>query len=523
MRSRALLATAVLGTALVSGGWLVERGLNVSRPTATDRSRMFEQVLQHVARDYVDTLPDSVIYQHAAAGLIDELHDPHSDYLSPALLKTLSERTSGRYPGIGASVDIRDGLVTIVSPTPGGPAATAGVQTGDRIVEVDGKSIRGVSIEEAQKLLRGAPNSVVRVTIDRPGVATPLRFALTRNEIKVRSVQHATLLDDGIGYLALTIFSEESAPDLRHTIDSLRAAGMKTLIFDLRGDPGGLLDQGVAVSELFLDPKETIVTMRGRTPETNRSYVDQHAQAWGTMPVIVLVDSLTASAAEIVSGALQDHDRAVLLGTTTYGKGSAQNVFPLLDGGAAKLTTALWYTPSGRSINRGRPSDTETLTDSDATRPRFHTDDGRVVLGGGGITPDVLLPSPMRTASDSAFDRMLGKQFQEFQDALTDVALEIKARRGVTSPDFTITPAMRADLMRRMRAKGIAVDTTVFHASAALVDRLLGYEVARYSFGPAAEYARRLRDDRAVTRAVELARGANTQRELLDRARMAAQ
>jgi carboxyl-terminal processing protease len=284
-----------------------------------------------------------------------------------------------------------------------------------------------------------------------------------------------------------------------------------------------LLDQGVAVSELFLDPRETIVTMRGRTAETNRGYVDQHTQAWGAMPLIVLVDSLTASAAEIVSGALQDHDRAVLLGTTTYGKGSAQNVFPLMNGGAAKLTTALWYTPSGRSINRGRPSDTDAALDSDAVRPRFHTDDGRVVLGGGGITPDVLLPSPMRTPADSAFDRMLGKQFQEFQDALTDVALAVKAAHGVSSPSFAVTPAMRADLVRRMRGKGIAVDTTVFNASTARVERLLGDEVARYSFGQAAEYARRLRVDRAVTRAVELARGATTQQELIERARMAAQ
>jgi carboxyl-terminal processing protease len=215
MKSRALLAAVVLSTALVSGGWLVERGLLGSRRSASDNARMFEQVLSHVAQDYVDTLADTAIFRRAAEGLIGELHDPHSTYLSPALFKTLNERTTGRYAGIGAQVDVRDGWPTVTAPMPGGPAIAAGIQAGDRIIEVEGKPMHGVSIEAAQKLLRGAPGSVVRLTIDRPTVATPLKFALTRAEIKVRSVQHATMLGSGIGYVALTIFSEESASDLR--------------------------------------------------------------------------------------------------------------------------------------------------------------------------------------------------------------------------------------------------------------------------------------------------------------------
>jgi carboxyl-terminal processing protease len=521
MKSRAVFAGAVLSCALVSGGWLVERGLvggGRGSGSSSDRARMFDEVLQHVERDYVDTLADSAIYTKAAEGLISELHDPHSAYLSPKLLQSLSERTTGRYAGVGTQVDVRDGWITIVAPLPGGPALEAGIRTGDRVTQVDGKDMHGVTIEEAQKALRGTPGSVVRLTIERPGIAAPLKFALTRKEIHVHSVQHASMLSDGIGYVSLTVFSEESAADLRHAIDSLQRVGLRTLIFDLRGDPGGLLDQGVGVSDLFLDPGQRIVSMAGRIPTSNHSFDDRAPQPWPKLPVVVLVDSNTASAAEIVAGALQDHDRAVLLGTTTYGKGSAQNVFSLSDGGAAKLTTALWYTPSGRSINRRRVS-TDDDQDADTSakkRPTFKTDSGRTVLGGGGITPDVVLP-PAPVLRDTAFERAVGKQDSQFRDALTEYALSLKATGGVTSPEFTVTPAMRAELLRRLRSHGVALDSATFASATPLIDRQLGYEIARYVFGEPAEFARRLRDDQMLARAVAFARGATTRQDLLAR------
>jgi len=518
-RPRALLAGVVLSTALVSGGWLVERGLlgGPSAP-ATSRARMFEEVYRHVAKDFVDTLPDSTLYVRAVDGLIEQLHDPHSDYLSPQLLARLSERTTGRYAGIGAQIDVRDGWVVVVAPMPGGPAVEAGIQTGDRILEVEGKPLRGVTVEEAQKALRGTPGSVVRVAIGRGGIATPLKFALTRREIHVRSVQHAQIVRGGVGYVALTIFSEESVADLRRAIDSLRAAGMTSLIFDLRSDPGGLLDQGVGVADLFLNSGQRIVSMHGRTPDASRSYDDHAPERWPGMPIVVLVDGNAASASEIVAGALQDHDRAVVLGTTTYGKGSAQNVFPLRNGGAVKLTTALWYTPSGRSINRLRRDDTELPQDSSAAnRPRYKTDAGREVLGGGGISPDVVVAPPPISAADSLFQRTLGAKVPQFRDALTDYALSLKATRAVTSPDFVVTPAMRAELLRRMESRGITMDASTYNAASSLVDRLLAYEIARYVFGDVGEYARRVHDDPIVGRAVELIGGAKTPQELFER------
>ena len=516
-RSRAVFAGAVLSCALVSGGWFVERGFMRTDPPSPNGARLFDQVYARVARDYVDTLPDSTLYIDAAAGLVEELDDPHSSYLSPKLLATLSERTSGRYAGVGAQIDVRDGWITIVAPLPGGPAEAAGIRTGDRIIEVNGEPMHGVSVEAAQKALRGNPGSVVRVSIERPGVATPVKFALTRREIHVQSVQHATLLDRDIGYVALTIFSEESAFDLRHAIDSLRAAGMKTLIFDLRGDPGGLLDQGVGVADLFLDPGQRIVSMRGRTADANRWFSDRTPQAWPEMPVAVLVDTNSASAAEIVAGALQDHDRAVLIGSATYGKGSAQNVFPVGRGAAVKLTTARWFTPSGRSIDRHRLN-SDTATDTTGSRPRFKTDAGRVVLGGGGISPDVRLAAAAPTAPDTALEGALGKQIPQFKDALTDYALSLKASGTIKSPDFAVTPAMRAELLRRLRTRGVQLDSAVFERATPSVDRVLGYEVARYVFGQGAEFARRLHDDAQIARAVQLVRGATSPRDLLSRA-----
>jgi carboxyl-terminal processing protease len=526
MRSKGMFAGVVLGCTLVSGGWLVKRGLaGTAAASPTDNARLFQQVLNHVARDFVDTLPDSALYVRAADGLLEELNDPHTAYLSPQLLARLSEQTSGRYAGVGASIDIRDGWVTVVSPLPGGPALDAGIQSGDRIVKVEGKPLHEVTIEEAQKALRGEPGSVVRLTIERPGVTAPMDFTLKRREIRVRSVQHASVLRDGIGFVGLSVFSAESATDLKRAIDSLRAAGMKSLILDLRNDPGGLLDQGVAVTDLFLNPNQTIVSMRGRTLEASRTFADRIPQFWADMPMIVMVDSLSASASEIVAGALQDHDRALVVGTPTYGKGSAQNVFPLTNGGAVKLTTALWYTPSGRSINRKRvdpdapASGVGQSPSSDTTeRPTYKTDAGRTVYGGGGIVPDVVLPPTGIVATDTMLGRALGKHIPQFRDALTEYALSLKVSRAITSRDFAVTPAMRAELYRRMQARHIPVDSATYGSATPSIDRLLGLEIARWVFGLEAEFSRRLRDDAGVAKAVSLLSGVATQQDLLQRA-----
>jgi carboxyl-terminal processing protease len=420
-------------------------------------------------------------------------------------------------------MDVRDGWITVVAPLPGTPAQRAGIQTGDRVVEIEGHSTRGWTSDEAVKALRGSPGSSVQIMVERAGAAARLPFALTREEIRFHSVQHALMLRDSIGYVDLTIFSENSDQELRAAIDSLRERGMRALVFDLRSDPGGLLDQGVSVADLFLDPGQKIVSMRGRTVQSNHDFVDRYPQSWPRMPMVVLVDSGSASASEIVSGALQDHDRALIVGTTSYGKGSAQSLFPLSDSSALKLTTALWYTPSGRSINKPRSSpddddgDQEALRSlgAEAPRPTFKTDGGRTVFGGGGITPDVPVVDTADDAQARSLQTAVGKHVAEFRDALTEYALELKARGTVTSPAFAVTPAMRNDFYDRLRRKNIVIPRVVFDADSRLIDRLVGGQIARYVFGPSAEFERSVSRDPDITTAVTLLSRAHTPQELL--------
>ena len=520
MKSRAIVVAAVLSSALVSGGWLMERGGRAAPRDVKSQAQLFDEVLQHLRRDYVDELPDSVLYNRAAAGVIEQLHDPHSTFLDPRRLSRLDESTSGHYAGVGVQMDARDSGITVIGALPGTPAERAGIMTGDRIVEIQGRTTQGLTQEEALTALRGTAGSTVRLVIERPGVAARMTFTLTRAEIAVSPVQNAFMVRDGIGYVDLTVFSSTAAADLGRAIDSLRKAGARSLVLDLRGDPGGLLDQGVGVADLFLDPGQKIVTTRGRTPDENRTFADGAPQRFTDMPLVVLTDSGTASASEIVAGALQDHDRALVVGTVTYGKGSAQRVFRLDDDGAVKLTTALWYTPVGRSINRPRAKgidevDQAASASDTVPRPRFRTDGGRTVLGGGGIVPDVEVAVLATSAADRALQTALGAKVPQFRDALVDYALSLKASGAVRDQNFVVTADMRDALYRRLQSRGIAVPRAVYDSAAPLVTRALGSQIARYVFGPRAEAARSLREDPTMVKALGLLTGVTSPAALL--------
>jgi carboxyl-terminal processing protease len=298
---------------------------------------------------------------------------------------------------------------------------------------------------------------------------------------------------------------------------------MKTLVLDLRTNPGGLLTQGVKVSDIFLNPGQRIVSMRGRVPEANRDYADTAKQRWPDLGLIALVDGRSASAAEIVAGALQDHDRAVILGTSTYGKGSAQSVVSFGPEGGLKLTTARWFTPAGRSIARQLPNDDDEEDAAPAPRERFRTDAGRVVYGGGGITPDVIVGDSTVPAAEGNFIRALGANAGHFRDALTDYALYLKGTHAVTSPDFVVTPAMLEEVWKRMKQRGIDIPRSAFDDARPLVTRLAGFEIARYVFGSDAEFRRRASADQALQKALELAHGSRNESDLLRKASALAQ
>ena len=522
-RSRAVIVAGTLFGALITGGWLLQRGSRTGAFTEFEGARLFNDVLRHVQNDFVDTISDSTLYRKSVDGMLYELRDPYSTFLPPERFARLNESTSGNYAGLGLETDLRDGWLIVVAPLPGGPAERAGLQPGDRIVEIMGKPAKGWTSEEASKALRGKAGTPVTLKIERPGTQTPMEMKLVRSTIHQSAVRRTSLLGDGVGYIDLKAFSDSTGKELNGAITGLLAHGMKTLVLDLRTNPGGLLNQGVKVSDLFLNPGQKIVSMHGRLPEANREFADTAKQRWPDLPLIVLVDGRSASAAEIVAGALQDHDRALIIGTPTYGKGSAQSVVAFGDQGGLKLTTARWFTPAGRSITRARPSDDESDAALPVKHERFRTDAGRVVYGGGGITPDVIAGDSVIPIPEGNFIHALGANGGHFRDAVTDYALYIKATHGVASSDFVVTPAMRDEVWNRMKQRGIDIPRSVFDEGEPLVTRLIGYDIARYVFGSEAEFRRRASVDKALQRALQMAHGSRSESDLLRKATAQAQ
>ncbi len=517
---RASIVAGLFLLAVLTGAWLVDRGSRTGAFTSYEAAHLYEQVYEHVSNDFVDTLSDSVLYRKSVDGMLYELHDPYSVFLSPDRFTRLSEVVSGDYAGVGIEVDIRGGSIVIVAPLPGGPAERAGAQPGDRITKIDGKSTEGWTGEEASKALRGKPGSPVVLEIERPGSSAPITLAITRQRVHQSAVRRSALLDNGVGYIDVKAFSDSTASEVSHTVEALLGRGMKSLVIDLRTNPGGLLSEGVRVSDLFLDPRQRIVSMKGRIPSANQAFTDSAKQRWPTLPITVLVDGRSASAAEIVAGAWQDHDRAVLVGRPTYGKGSAQSVFPFATAGGLKLTTAKWYTPAGRSLNKMviDPDDPDADEATLLKHQKFRTDGGRTVYGGGGITPDVLAGDTAVAPADAALVKELGAKAGIFRDEVTELALNAKVTHSVASPDFVVTPAMREDLWRRLVGRGVKLSRTTYNDAQPVISRLLAYEIARYVFGPDAEIRRRAASDAALSKAVALASGVKSQADLLRRA-----
>jgi carboxyl-terminal processing protease len=508
-RSRVVVALGILTVALVSGGWLFSRGLTGGgAPFASER--LFDNVFAHVQRYYIDSISTGELFDRATRGMLDELGDPNTVYLKPDRLRRLTEATSGVYAGLGIRFDSRDGWPMIMAPLPGGPGERAGLVAGDRLVEIDGRTTRGWTDEETVKALRGDVGTMVELVVERPGQLKRIALTLTRTEIHRQAVRRTALLDNGVGYVDVKMFTDSTERELAAAIDSLAKAGMKSLVLDLRANPGGLLTQGVAVADLFLDEGQTIVSMRGRVDNANRSYSDDAAQRWARLPLLVLVDDASASASEIVAGALQDHDRALVMGQTTYGKGSAQAVFQLSVGGGLKITTARWYTPSGRSIDRTPEVEGAEL----ASREQFRTDGGRAVFGGGGITPDVIAGDTALSPGEMALQNALGARITDFRDALTAYAISLRGRGVVPSPDFTVTSRMFDGAWKEMRTRGFNFDRSIFDGARPLVARLLAREIVRLEFGREAEARRSIADDDVIQQAVRALTGVTTPSEV---------
>jgi carboxyl-terminal processing protease len=406
-----------------------------------DSFRQFTQVYETVEENYAKPVSaDKAIYNGAIPGMLHSL-DPHSNFFDPKSYSLLREEQRGKYYGVGMTVGPRNNKVIVIAPFVGTPAFRAGIHPGDIIIAVDGKATDNMTTSDVADLLKGPKGTTVRITVLREGAEHPLEFAVIRDEIPRYSVDLHFMIKPGIGYMHVSGFQETTEHEVAQALEEM--GDLKGLILDLRQNPGGLLSEGVGVADKFLKKGQLIVSHHGRSSPEKR-YVAAHGNAGKDYPLVVLVNRGTASAAEIVAGAIQDHDRGLIVGETTFGKGLVQTVYPLGENTGLALTTAKYYTPSGRLIQR----DYSNLSlydyyynreseDNNSNHEIKLTDSGRTVYGGGGITPDVKLP-PVKS--------------NKFQDtSLQHYAFFNFAKRYVTNHKITQSFEVDDSVMQEFR------------------------------------------------------------------------
>jgi carboxyl-terminal processing protease len=527
-RRSLVVPVVVVAVAALSGGWLLQRGVDRAQNVYV-KVHLLQEVADRVESSYVDKVDTNQLYNSAIDGLIQDLHDPYSSFMQASDYENMRiENIEGDYGGIGAEVVERNGYVTVVSPIPGTPAQRAGIRAGDQFFEIKGQAADTMTTDQAVALLRGKPGTDVPVKMLRPGVDQPIPFTLTREVIRLKAVPFAVMLSDSVGYVPLQSVMESSSSEIRSAVDSLRAEGARSLVLDLRGNPGGLLDQGISVSDLFLDKGRSIVETRGRAANQNATYKASTADLYPDMPLVVLVDGGSASASEIIAGALQDNDRAVLVGESTFGKGLVQTLFQLSGGNVLRLTTARWYTPVGRSIHKDaktRYSDasSEALSlsgqpvsgiDLDG-RPLYKSVDGRTLYGGGGIAPDVFVAPEVLTADEERSVRGLYKQAGAFNVALFNYAVRYVRNHPGLKVGFTITDADLTAFYRALPEWKVTVDRDDFRGARRFVRYQLEKEIANQAWGQRGEFLQELPEDHEVSQAIALLRSAKTQKDVL--------
>lgn len=529
MNRSVLAMAAVLVVAVFAGGWLLQEGVEQEENLYL-QVRLFEEVVDHVSDRYVDEVDEGELYQQAIEGLLQGLDDPNTSFIRASDYENFRIQTQGDYGGIGLEIINREGWVVVQSAIPGTPGARAGLRAGDRFVEIGGQDAEGWSTDQAVEVLRGEPGTDVGVKVRRVGVDEPIDFTLTRARIQLRAVPFALLLDDRVGYVPLQIFREASSSEVEAAVDSLRSEGMEGLILDLRGNPGGLLEEGIAVTDLFLEEGSSVLETRGRARGQDERYTASDPGFMEGLPVVVLVDEVSASAAEILAGALQDHDRAVVVGNTTFGKGSVQTLFHLTGGNVLRLTTARWYTPVGRSIDRHGDDDLAvaeplegtlavdgrvTLRPDTTERPTFESMGGRTLYGGGGITPDVVVLPDTLTGPEEQAVRTLYRQLGVFNRTLFDFAARYTQARPELEPDFAVTPAMLEEFRGELVDRGVSAESGTWERAERFVRYQLAREIALRAWGEAAAFRRLRSEDAQLRRARELLGGVASPEALL--------
>lgn len=397
-----------------------------------DGVRKLNDVLSFTQKYYIEEVDTPKLVEAAIKGITEEL-DPHSFYISAKDFTSVEESFRGDFEGIGIEFQVVNDTLTVVSPITGGPSEALGIMPGDRIVKINGEDCIGITNDEVREKLRGKAGTKVNVTISRSGVEELIDYEITRDKIPIYSVDVNLMLDDKTGYISVSRFSETTYDELTYALKNLKQKGMTELILDLRGNPGGYLSQAVDVADLFIDGEKKIVYTEGRREDANEEYFASKTSDYEKMPLIILINHGSASASEIVSGAIQDWDRGLLLGETSFGKGLVQRQFTLPDNSAIRLTISQYFTPSGRSIQRDykdkdayedyysaildtsgvkEENNIEHIVEKDSTKSIFKTNRGRSVYGGGGITPDYILKS--ESITDYTRNLLRNNSFYQF-------------------------------------------------------------------------------------------------------------
>ena len=523
MNRRQILAVVILVVALLAGTWAVGRVQESNDNTYANIER-FIQVLTKVRDNYVEPVSTDKLMDAAIRGMLRTL-DPYSQYLDKEEAERLETTTHGAFGGIGISIGMRDGWVTVISPIEGTPGWRAGIQGGDRIIKIDGASTEGQSLDDAMKRMRGEKGTKVTLTVYREGRDKPLDFPITRDIIRIHSVLYSGMLKSGVGYIRLSSFSEQTRQEIDEAFAKIEKEKPRGVILDLRYNPGGLLSQAVEVSEEFAPRGKKVVYTRGRDPSQNRDFYSTSDATHSSYPLVVLVNQWSASASEIVSGAIQDLDLGVVVGQPTFGKGLVQTVIPLtrsVRGPKLKLTTAKYYTPSGRCIQKEEqlkdgalasddPDAEETPAEEDSLqakrpRPEFRTELGRVVYGGGGIAPDIEIR-----------EQRLPRVIEELEQKQVFFKFAIKwaAKHKDAPPDYALTPEMRGEFASLLKGEKLELSADSLAAAQRYVDTGIRRELARRYVGDDEAYRVAIEQDDMVREAAALFDKATTLPQLL--------
>jgi len=511
-RSRALkllAAPIVLAATTLLGGAFGPRLLAVSDAT-NPMMKEYSDLLATARAWYADDLGSERLVYSSISGMLDTL-DPHSNFLEPEEYGAMQEKQRGSFYGLGIIISKRNGKVTVITPVEGSPAQKLGIRAGDIIDLVEGEPIDDLPIDAVVKKLKGPKGTKVNITIVRPGLGEPLQMTVTRAEIPTNSVSFAFMVDPEVGYIRLKDFTHTSAPEIAEAWAKLEKQGMKKLVLDLRANPGGLLDQAIAVSDFFLRKGEKVVATRGRQAGSEQTFTAPGRNTKPRIPVVVLVNKGSASAAEIVAGAIQDQDRGLVAGTTSWGKGLVQSVYTLSDGAGLALTTAKYYTPSGRCIQRDYKEYIEYVTPADeeesdsepgdaAKKEVFHTAGGRVVYGGGGITPDVVVKA-------DKLSRWLATLYA--RGVFFEWAVQYRAKHPEVPRDFRVTDAVREDFLSFLESRPNQPETPARTSYAEekdkpALDRALAEELVGAVHGPEAGYRITIQGDAQLKKALTL-------------------